>query len=189
MSKTGLRADFSNRRAQMTREFRENAAEQLVKRLSESPFAISGETVGAYVPVGSEPGSVRFLDILAELGATVLLPVVPDGDPAPLNWVAYDPSSSLERRRWGLLEPAGGPLGVDAIDIASVIFVPALAVDAAGVRLGRGAGYYDRTIHRTAAELVAVVYDHEVVDELPGDPHDIPMGWALTPGGGFRRLG
>ncbi|WP_307846232.1 5-formyltetrahydrofolate cyclo-ligase, partial [Rhodococcus sp. CX] len=67
---------------------------------------------------------------------------------------------------------------------------PALAVDRRGVRLGRGAGFYDRTLHLAdpSARLIAVVRDEELVDELPEDPHDIRMTHALTPSGGLTAL-
>jgi 5-formyltetrahydrofolate cyclo-ligase len=69
--------------------------------------------------------------------------------------------------------------------------VPALAVDRAGVRLGRGAGFYDRTLPLAspAALLVAVVRDDEIVDRLPTEPHDVPVTHALTPNGGMVALG
>ena len=72
----------------------------------------------------------------------------------------------------------------------SSVFVPALAVDRAGVRLGRGAGFYDRSLPLAdpAARLVAVVRDDELVDELPAEPHDVRMTHALTPGRGLVEL-
>ena len=62
-----------------------------------------------------------------------------------------------------------------ALADATVVFVPALAVDRAGVRLGRGAGFYDRSLPLAApaARLVAVVRDDELVDEVPAEPHDV----------------
>ena len=65
-----------------------------------------------------------------------------------------------------------------------MILVPALAVDRSGVRLGRGGGYYDRSLPLRApgARLIAVVRDDELVAELPGEPHDVRMTHALTPG-------
>jgi 5-formyltetrahydrofolate cyclo-ligase len=74
---------------------------------------------------------------------------------------------------------------------AAVVFVPALAVDRTGVRLGRGAGFYDRTLSlaHSSARLVAVVRDDELVGEIPAEPHDVPMTHALTPGRGLIRLG
>ena len=61
---------------------------------------------------------------------------------------------------------------------AELILVPALAVDRRGVRLGRGAGYYDRTLLAAdpAARLVVVVRDEEVVERLPEEAHDVLSG-------------
>ncbi|WP_280233543.1 5-formyltetrahydrofolate cyclo-ligase [Nocardia cyriacigeorgica] len=148
----------------------------------------TGKWVCAYVPVRGEPGSLAMLDALLATGARVLLPVT--GPPGPLDWAEYTGGDSLRRARYGLLEPSGPTSGVGAVGRASVILVPALAVDRRGVRLGRGAGYYDRTLAAAdpAARLVAVVRDDELVERLPEEPHDLRMGWALTPRGGLRRL-
>ncbi|MGK8469274.1 5-formyltetrahydrofolate cyclo-ligase [Nocardia cyriacigeorgica] len=147
-----------------------------------------GEWVCAYVPVRGEPGSQAMLEALRAAGARVLLPVT--GPPGPLDWAEYTGAVSLSPARYGLLEPTGPALGIAAIARASVILVPALAVDLRGVRLGRGAGYYDRTLAAAApdARLVAVVRDAELVERLPEEPHDLRMGWALTPGGGLSEL-
>ncbi|MFD7848225.1 5-formyltetrahydrofolate cyclo-ligase, partial [Nocardia sp. NPDC059764] len=108
----------------------------------------------------------------------------------PLAWAEYTGTDGLHRGRFGLREPDGDPVA-DGISTASTILVPALAVDRRGVRLGRGAGYYDRSLNaaRADARLIAVVRDDELVDRLPEESHDHRMGWALTPFGGLRRLG
>jgi 5-formyltetrahydrofolate cyclo-ligase len=150
----------------------------------------TGATIAAYVPVGSEPGTPAMLEVLREGGYQVLLPRVAPGPPAPLLWSHYDGPESLRPGRFGLLEPAGEQLPADVIDEAQIVLVPALAVDRSGVRLGRGAGYYDRSIHSLPPRrLIAVVYDHELVDHLPADDYDVPTGWSLTPAGGYTRLG
>lgn len=145
-------------------------------------------TVAAYVPVGPEPGSAQLPQVLHDAGCAVLLPVV-DGR-QPLDWARYTGPESLREARMGLLEPAGERLGREAIGTAELVLVPALGVDRRGVRLGRGAGYYDRSLPRTAAgvELVAVVRDAEFVAELPGEDHDVRMTAVLTPRGGFAAL-
>jgi 5-formyltetrahydrofolate cyclo-ligase len=82
-------------------------------------------------------------------------------------------------------------LGPDAVALASVILVPALAVDRTGVRLGRGAGFYDRSLPLAdpSARLVAVVRDDELVESLPAEPHDVRMTHVLTPERGLVPLG
>ena len=145
-------------------------------------------TLCAYVPVGGEPGSLALLDAIRATGCRVLLPVVVGS--APLDWALYAGEESLRRADYGLLEPSGERLGNGAVAEAGGILVPALAVDRNGIRLGRGAGHYDRSLPFASddAELVAVVRDSEFVDELPGEEHDVRMSAVLTPERGVVPL-
>ncbi|MBS2080167.1 5-formyltetrahydrofolate cyclo-ligase, partial [Mycobacterium tuberculosis] len=83
----------------------------------------------------------------------------------------------LTTGRWGLLEPPQPWLPAAALAEAALVLVPALAVDRAGVRLGRGRGFYDRSLggRDPHAPLVALVRDAELLDETPARPHDVPM--------------
>jgi 5-formyltetrahydrofolate cyclo-ligase len=153
---------------------------------------VSGGTTCAYVPVGAEPGSIEMLDVLLRRSARVLLPVARttgDGIPMPLRWGEYRPGE-LIRGRWGLLEPPGPVLPESALAEASLVIVPALAVDRRGVRLGRGRGFYDRSLagRDPRARLIAMVRDAEFVDELPAEAHDVPMTHVITPERGVMAL-
>lgn len=151
------------------------------------------DIVCAYLPVGAEPGSPALVDRCLQRCCRVLLPITrtgADGTPEALWWGEYRPGE-LREGRFGLLEPAEPGLPPRTIGQATVILVPALAVDRSGVRLGRGGGYYDRSLPLRApgARLIAVVRDDELVAELPGEPHDVRMTHALTPGNGLVVLG
>lgn len=183
--KHAWRTEILGQRAAVSADERAREAVALVTAVA----GLGGcEWVCAYVPVGTEPGSAAILDALRDTGARVLLPVT--GTPGPLHWAEYTGRDSLRPARFGLLEPTGATLPSTAVSWAELVLVPALAVDRRGVRLGRGAGYYDRTLAaaRPDARLVAVVRDSELVDRLPEEKHDLRMGWALTPGGGLQRL-
>jgi 5-formyltetrahydrofolate cyclo-ligase len=81
---------------------------------------------------------------------------------------------------------ASGPLlGVDAIARCDAVLVPALAVAPDGTRLGRGGGSYDRALQRCGprATVIALLFDGELVAELPSDPWDRPVSAVVTPGG------
>ena len=191
MSKPELRAAVLRARRAASPEQHRAEADALVGHLHQVVRA--GETVCAYVPVGFEPGSTAMLDALSALGGRVLLPIARDEDgtglPQPLQWGEYR-AGGLVDARYGLREPAPPWLDVRAIAAAAVVLVPALAVDLAGVRLGRGAGFYDRSLGRAdpTARLIAVVRDDELVERLPGEEHDVPMTHALTPGRGLVTL-
>lgn len=189
-SKSALREQLLAARDCVTDAVRTAEARTLSKHLK--ALVSVGSTVCAYVPVGSEPGSVEMLDMLLRHSVRVLLPVArtaDDGAPSLLRWGEYRPGG-LVRGRWGLLEPPEPWLPAPALAQAGLVIVPALAVDHRGSRLGRGGGFYDRSlVHRHPhAILVALVRDAELVDELPAEPHDVPMTHALTPGRGLIRL-
>lgn len=150
----------------------------------------AGLVVCAYLPVGSEPGSVAMLDALRGAGHVVLLPVVPD-EPGSLDWAVYEGPDSLADGPLGLREPTGTRLGVAGITSADLVLVPALAVDRAGNRLGRGGGYYDRTLPLVGADalVIAIVDDDELLDTVPADPHDMRVAGVLRPGTGVTTLG
>ncbi|MGO3328025.1 5-formyltetrahydrofolate cyclo-ligase [Gordonia sp. (in: high G+C Gram-positive bacteria)] len=190
-SKHDLRRDVLAARASMSPFVLAQVNAELAEWLYRLPVDVEdGDVVAAYVATGSEPGSIAMLDVLVDRGLTVLLPIVPEGAPSRLQWSEYRGEIELEPRRWGLLEPIGRRLDPDAVHGAKLILVPALAADHSGARLGRGAGYYDRTLAPTAAPVAAVVHDAEFVDyDIPQGEMDVPVGWVLTPGSGFTAVG
>ncbi len=140
-------------------------------------------TVAAYVSLGGEPGTGPLLDGLVAADKRVVLPVLlPDND---LDWAVYRGATDLAPARRGLLEPTGPPLGLDAVATADVVLVPGLAVDRDGMRLGRGGGSYDRALGRVPVGTFTCVllYDGELLDRVPADPHDRPVVAAVTPTG------
>ncbi len=190
-TKSELRAEMLLARRTLAPQVRYAEAHSLCAHLR--GLVAGGQTVCAYVPVGSEPGSIELIDSLLGLGVRVLLPVARHdtaGIPVPLQWGEYR-AGGLVEARFGLREPQEPWLPADAVAAAAVVLVPALAVDRTGVRLGRGAGFYDRSLPLAdpAARLVAVVRDEEVVDRLPAEPHDVRMTHALTPKHGLVALG
>ncbi|SDY04310.1 5-formyltetrahydrofolate cyclo-ligase [Micromonospora pattaloongensis] len=152
---------------------------QLVRRLA--PRCVAG-----YVPVGSEPGGPDLPDVLADAvgpGGRVLLPVLrPDLD---LEWAEHRRGAELHAAGRGLREPTGPRLGVRSVTVASLVVLPALAVDGSGVRLGRGGGSYDRALARVdpAALTVALLHDGELLDTVPTEPHDGRVRAVITPAG------
>jgi 5-formyltetrahydrofolate cyclo-ligase len=189
-----LRREFLGVRNRLTADVVREAADALAGHALELPELTRARTVAAYVSVGNEPGTLALLDALVTRGVRVLLPaLLPDHD---LDWGAYAGEGSLARVQHGgkmaLFEPSGERLGPDAVLGADAVLLPGLAVDARGMRLGRGGGSYDRVLARleragARPALVVLLYDTEVVGRVPAEAHDLPVQAVVTPSG-VRRF-
>jgi 5-formyltetrahydrofolate cyclo-ligase len=140
--------------------------------------------VAAYASVGDEPPTRALLDALLAAGVVVLLPVIAGAD---LRWAPYTGWDALVSGPLGIPQPQADTAPSPGLCDAAVVVVPALAVDRHGHRLGKGGGYYDRALASVDPDtVVAVVFDDEIFDDVPAEPHDRTVGAALTPGGWHR---
>lgn len=180
--KTALRDQLVTARGRRSLREVAESAQAIADHLLATPDLRRAATVAVYVSIGTEPGTGPLIDRLTAMGRRVILPVVlPDLD---LDWAAYDGPDSLEGRR-GLLEPAGRRLGLEAVATADVVLTPGMAVDRTGMRIGKGGGCYDRALGRVPVGTFtcALLYDDEVVDEVPSAAHDRRVTAVATPAG------
>jgi 5-formyltetrahydrofolate cyclo-ligase len=62
-----------------------------------------------------------------------------------------------------------------------LIFVPGIAFDIFGHRIGYGKGYYDRWLENISLEkIVGLAYDFQIKDRLPIEKQDLPVGIIVT---------
>ena len=92
--------------------------------------------------------------------------------------------SELVDGHFGTKEPCAS--AAELLPENAVIFLPALAVDKKGYRLGYGKGYYDRYLSKYAKYrpyTVGVVFEDLIFDEIPHDEHDLPCDAVVCDGG------
>ena len=117
--------------------------------------------VATYISYPSEPDTQAFIQTLLSEGITVLVPETLDD--GKLMWREF--------------------LGTEEVSLSAgdLLFVPALAVDELGNRLGRGKGYFDREISSLTNVLAyAVVFENEVLNAVPVEAHDQRVDGVVT---------
>jgi 5-formyltetrahydrofolate cyclo-ligase len=183
--KRDLRARCIKARNALVPEQRRAAAAAIASIGLEFAQAGRGAIVSSFSRMGAEIDPALLVRRLFDEGYRICLPVVqPRGN--PLVFRAWAPGDHLVPRVWGILEP------VDTAPIVEpdLLLVPLLAFDAAGRRLGYGAGYYDRTIERLRrlkpVLAIGLAYDSQELAEVPTTPRDQVLDWVLTPSGARR---
>ncbi len=141
--------------------------------------ASDGSThVAAFIPFEDEPDLRPAFSRIECGGAHVLLPVVAERD-APLVFRRWVRGCALVRGPLGTRHPADGP-----DERPDLVLVPLLAFDRAGHRLGRGAGYYDRTLAGLAGcRAVGVAWACREVETVPVGPFDVALDAIVTENG------
>ncbi len=183
-----LRARLLAARAALSSDDRREAGRLIRDELLSLPQLQMAGTVAAYYSVGAEPDTRGLVYALWKRGTYVLLPLLlPDGD---LDWASYEGPDSLVPGPRGLAEPGEPRRGPEAVARADVVLAPALAVDHAGNRLGRGGGSYDRALARVTPliPVIALLYDAELLGHVPAESHDTPVRAAVRPGPGITWL-
>jgi 5-formyltetrahydrofolate cyclo-ligase len=186
--KAVLRKQLLATRSARNPDDRREAGRLIRDALLSMPELQMAGTVAAYYSVGAEPDTRGLVYALWKRGTYVLLPLLrPDGD---LDWASYEGPDSLIPGPRGLQEPKEKPRGPDAIARADVVLAPALAVDHAGNRLGRGGGSYDRALARVGPliPVIALLYDAELLGHLPAESHDTPVRAVVRPEAGITWL-
>lgn len=165
----------------MTHTERAHASTGLTANLTELIRSTGARYVSCYLSTRDEPDTRPFLRWAHENGVRALLPISRiDG---LLDWVVSDGGDEEAIGLYGMPEPVGELLPPDAINDVDLILVPAACVDESGLRMGWGKGYFDKTLGsmEKCPPVYAVVFDSEVVDEVPRERHDQPVDGAVTP--------
>ncbi|MBP5713244.1 MAG: 5-formyltetrahydrofolate cyclo-ligase [Prevotella sp.] len=193
MRKDELRQQMRQIKRQFTQQQLEELSLPIVARLKDR--IKDAQIIVAYYPLPDEVDIRPLLDELVAAGKTVFLPKVTDDTTMELR--RYTGQQDLCEGAFGIMEPVEENHGDCPCDSSvakimgtvPVILVPGVAFDAAGHRLGRGRGYYDRFLNTVGTVLLCqdsltqknrpsvfgVCFDFQKVPEVPTDEHDVPV--------------
>jgi len=186
MTKESLRAELLAKRRSRGSASTHQDAQALAAHALSLKSVTGANRVAAYLSMPGEPPTDELISGLVARGTEVIVPVVRED--GYLDWVAWHPNAVMRISAVGSSEPDGPRLGPHALHDCAQIFVPALAIDHEGNRLGRGGGFYDRALANAGAPKAALLFDTEILSSIPHEPHDITVDAAVCPGGVFRIL-
>ncbi len=164
----------------MTAQERSAKSRLIIQTIESLPELAQARVVMAFASLPDEADLYDLWRRLVEEGKTLVFPVLV-GDVGRMDaHIVKDISADLKPGRFGLPEPQNGvPLDPRSINF---IFIPAVAYDSSGHRLGRGGGYYDRFLSGRApgAFRCGVAFECQVLENVPVKAHDCAVDALVT---------
>jgi 5-formyltetrahydrofolate cyclo-ligase len=190
-TKSELRASLKAQRHGVTRGARLRAAMEVARIVAQTHWLAPGKRIGLYASLPHELGTAPLIALAKQRGCEIYLPRITSLRARRMRFVPLGPAG--RRHALGMHEPRGNEyLPARFLD---TIFVPAVALDRRGARLGHGAGFYDRALafrrtrsHWMGPRLVGVGYSFQVVSAIPVAPTDVFMDVLVTDKGIYELL-
>ena len=176
MTKTEIRKQMKGLNTALSSEQREELSARIFNEAERLPAFARAKVVALFASLKDEPLTAPTLERWSRF-KRIVLPRV-EGD--IMRFYDYDPASMNDSGSFGISEPEATALcRPEEIDF---IIVPGVAFTAAGMRLGRGKGFYDKYLSQPGFRGVkaGVCYAHQLVGELPVEPHDVFMDYVVT---------
>ena len=177
-NKAGIRAEMLARRDALAPDRRIEMSLAMADAADSICFD-PGTVIAGYLPIRSEPDLRPLLARLGARGARLCLPVVLDRQTIVFRECVR--GAELVDTGFGTSGP--GP-DAEVLD-PQILMMPLSAFDAAGNRLGYGAGHYDRAIARLHEKglrprLIGTAFSAQETGSLPYEAHDVPLEMILT---------
>lgn len=182
LSKAELRQRMRAARQALAPAERAARSARIAERLLALPEMQEAERVLFYASVAEEVDTWPLLRAWLERGRIPLLPVVGRSGERLRAAPVRDLRADLAPGPFGILQPDPDRTGTLAWRSIQAVVLPGLAFDLRGYRLGRGAGYYDRSLPALvpAARQIGLAFECQVVERLPTEPHDVPVDRVVT---------
>lgn len=136
-----------------------------------------------YLATKNEVDTKPIINKLVTLGKNVFLPRYFESEKTYF-FVRFSDFRDLEVGYWGILQPKNRyprPKGRGSRSLEiEVVFVPGIAFDRKGTRLGWGMGVYDRLLKDSKALKIGLAYDFQIVSTLAREEHDIKVDLVVT---------
>ncbi|MCE0522129.1 MAG: 5-formyltetrahydrofolate cyclo-ligase [Methylacidiphilales bacterium] len=192
-AKEKMRREMRTRLRGMDPALRAEASLVISQAAANLPAFLASRCVALFAPLPTEPDIHPLIEEAWAQGKRVVLPLmIKRGSVPELDWhevAGWD--EVVVPGPFGLREP--DPLRCPRVSVAELdcVFVPGVAFDPEGFRLGRGGGFYDRFLGSASPTLpcVGLMFDQQKVPLVPREPHDQPLRSVITEDGLINCIG
>lgn len=186
-----LRQTLRTKRRSLSAANQKQAARQLCRKIRQQPWFLRCHRLAVYLANDGEISPDQLVSMAKKMGKQIFLPVLHPVHKGQLWFVRYQPSTPMQKNRFGIAEPAlkgyghlkGNRCPANLLDL---VLMPLVGFTAKGERLGMGGGFYDRTFAMRPSVfqrplLIGLAHECQRVEHLPIAGWDVPLAGILTP--------
>ena len=174
MTKAQLRVRLLRQLQQQEEDDRRRRSQAIWRRASRLRVFRRAKTICCYVALPYEVQTWQMIERMLERGKRVVVPRVQRRARRLQCCEIRDPSTELMPGAFGVWEPVRSARRFVRLGDLDLVFVPGLAFDRRGHRLGHGGGYFDRFLARVprTTPTIGLAFRFQLLDRLPVAPHD-----------------
>ncbi|MFS1539327.1 MAG: 5-formyltetrahydrofolate cyclo-ligase [Candidatus Phlomobacter fragariae] len=184
-----IRQQIRFKRQQLSKTEQIIAADQILKTVLQHHCISSANHITLFLPFDGELNTRPLIEYLWAKNKKIYLPVLHPFSRHQLLFLHYHPDTQLIKNRFNIAEPALNLMDILPIKQLDILFVPLVAFDKQGYRLGMGGGFYDRLLANWQKKHfypIGLAHDCQLVDKIPVAPWDIPLPEIITPAKRWR---
>ena len=172
-----LRKTIRAAERELPQSYKDRSSAEICAHLAAMPEYLAADTVFAFVGTAREIDTTAFLEDVLARGKRLCVPLCVGDGLMDLHHITS--LEQLNTGAYGIREPSEDTpiVPVDEVDFA---VIPCLSCSHGGKRLGQGGGFYDRFLAKYRSASVLVCRERLTREELPVEPHDLPIPWVMT---------
>ncbi|MGJ0578106.1 5-formyltetrahydrofolate cyclo-ligase [Xenorhabdus bovienii] len=179
-----IRKQIRQLRQNLSPEQQSQFAQQVAQNAMSHPKIQQANKIALYLAFDGELDTRPLIQQLWQQNKQVYLPVLHPFSQHHLLFLHYHAETSLNCNRFNIEEPPLDVRQVLPVSELDVMFIPLVAFDSTGQRLGMGGGFYDRTLAKWQQQNfypIGLAHDFQLVNSLPSASWDIPLPEIITP--------
>ena len=179
-----LREHLKLKRKHLSTKESDDMSHGISQRVIRSKWIREHSNVGIYHSVNGEANTLQLIDFMWSINQQIFLPMI---NKKKLLFGKLRPDSKLKKNCFGIPEPCVTRNNQVSADLLDMVFVPLVAFDLNGFRIGMGSGYYDRTFEKRLTiknlkrpVLIGLAYEFQKQECLNHQPWDVPLDMVVT---------
>ena len=180
-----IRKLIRNKRRALTSAQQQSAAKNLASLISQQSFFQRAKRIGIYLANDGEIDTSLLLGIALAANKACFLPILHPLQSNRLLFGEYREGDQLNENRFGIAEPQLKKAAIAPLWSLDLLFMPLVAFDRGGNRVGMGGGFYDRTLASCANQprkptLIGLAHRCQEIDNISRQSWDIPLDQIIT---------